>query len=101
MVVLLLLIEARFEGGEEDGLEGCSISMTGLEDAGSMGALCNRRSAFVSASKKGGGGEEGGEKDRARGRLADCFLGGNHLLRLGLSSSRAGSRVGGSNTDRV
>ena len=72
MVVLLLLIEARFEGGEEDGLEGCSISMTGLEEAGSMGGVCW---SFVSASKKGGGGRR--EKDRKRGplppSLGDCL----------------------------
>ena len=47
MVVLLLLIEARlFEGGEEDGFskEGWFMSMTGLEEAGSMASellLCS------------------------------------------------------------
>ena len=60
MFVLLLLIEARFEGGEEDGLEGCSISMTGLEEAGSMvEELCF---AFPRAKRGRGGGGGGGEK---------------------------------------
>ena len=62
----MLLIEARFEGGEEDGLEGCSISMTGLEEAGSMmEELCRKGRN----GKQGGGGRRKEKRTGKRGPL--------------------------------